>query len=65
VHQFQQDGEIKVKPCAEAWLSERAGEVIRQQGLMPLLSIKGRDAVWLANMQSLRRPPCSLSGPWK
>lgn len=64
VHKFKQNGETKVKPCAEAWLSERAGEVIRQQGLMPLLSIKGRDAVWLANMQSLHTPPCSLSGPW-
>lgn len=64
VHRFYQDGETKVKPCAEAWLSERAGEAILEKGLMPVLSIKGRDAVRLVNLQSLRSPTAALAGRW-
>jgi type VI secretion system protein ImpC len=60
VYKFIQDGEVTVKPCAEVWLSERAGDRILAQGLMPLLSIKGRGAVRLANMQSVAHPPKPL-----
>ncbi len=53
VYQFSEDGETKVKPCAEAWLSDRAGERLLAMGLIPLLSVKGRDAVRLPELQSL------------
>lgn len=53
VYQFQQDGEKEVKPCAEAWLSERAADAMLERGLIPVLSIKGRDAVRVAKMQSV------------
>jgi type VI secretion system protein ImpC len=53
VHSFTQDGESKVKPCAEAWLTERAAQKILSQGLIPVLSIKCRDAVRVAVLQSL------------
>jgi type VI secretion system protein ImpC len=53
VYRFKENGETKVKPCAEAWLSDRAGEVILERGLMAVLSIKGRDAVRLPVVQSL------------
>jgi predicted component of type VI protein secretion system len=65
VHRFRQEGETQVKPCAEAWLSDRAGEAIRQKGPMPLLSVKGRNAVRLAVMESLRLPACPLAGRWR
>jgi hypothetical protein len=42
-----------MKPCAEAWLVDRAAEVLVQQGLIPCLSIKHRDAVRVAGFQSL------------
>lgn len=61
VHKFKQEGETQVKPCAEAWLSDRAAEVILKQGIMPLLSIKGRDAARLVRLQSISSPPKSLS----
>ena len=64
VYKFKDDGETKVKPCAEAWLSERAGEAIQNQGLMPLLSIKGRDAVRLACLQSISSASSPLIGRW-
>jgi type VI secretion system protein ImpC len=60
VHKFTHDGEVTVKPGAEVWLSERAGDRILAQGLMPLLSIKGRGAVRLANLQSVAHPPKPL-----
>ena len=64
VYKFKDDGETKVKPCAEAWLSERAGEAIQSRGFMPLLSIKGRDAVRLAYIQSIALASSSLNGRW-
>jgi len=45
VYRFKQDGETKVKPCAEAWMPERVAEGIFARGLVPVMSIKGRDAV--------------------
>jgi type VI secretion system protein ImpC len=60
VHRFTEEGEIKVKPCAEVWLSERAADRVLSQGLMPLLSIKGRGAVRLANLQSVAQKPVAL-----
>ena len=53
VYKFSADGEMSVKPCAEAWLTDRAGEHILDCGLMPILSIKGRGAVRLASLQSV------------
>ena len=61
VFRFAEDGETKVKPCAEVWLSERTGERILELGLMPLLSIKGRGAVRLAGSQSVAKPAAALS----
>jgi type VI secretion system ImpC/EvpB family protein len=65
VHKFKREGEMTTKSCAEAWLSERVAEALRRKGLMPLLSIKGRDAVRVAGMQSLRSPTSPLAGRWK
>jgi type VI secretion system protein ImpC len=53
VHGFTSDEGKQVKPCAEAWLSERAGEAIIEHGLIPLLSVKGRDAVLVPKLQSI------------
>ena len=60
----QEDGESCMKPCAEAWLTVRAAEAILEEGLMPLLSIRDRDAVRLARFQSLRKPLTPLAGRW-
>ena len=54
---------------AEAWLSRTSAERLSDLGLMPLLSIRGRDAVELASIRSLARPqpgqPISpLLGRW-
>ena len=61
---YTQDGESKMTPCAQAWLSDTAAEAILNKGLMPLLSIQGRDAVKLARFQSLANPATDLAGWW-
>jgi type VI secretion system protein ImpC len=53
VYNFKEDGEVQVKPCAEAWLLLRASDAILSQGFIPILSVKGRDAVRLVRMQSI------------
>jgi type VI secretion system protein ImpC len=60
IHRFTSDGEIQVKPCAEAWLSERAADAILNQGIMPVLSVRGRDAVQLLSLRTLSDPPMPL-----
>jgi type VI secretion system protein ImpC len=64
VHRFSTRGEIQVKPCAEAWLTERAGELILARGLVPVLSVKGKDAARVANLRSVRSPAAALAGRW-
>jgi type VI secretion system protein ImpC len=53
IHRFTSQGETEVKPCAEAWLSERAAAAILRHGIMPVLSIQGRDAVQVFTLRSL------------
>jgi type VI secretion system protein ImpC len=63
-HVRYQDGEACLKPCAEALMTENAAEILMDTGLMPLLSIKGRDIVRLARFQSIASPPSPLGGRW-
>jgi type VI secretion system protein ImpC len=65
LHVYRQDGESAVKPCAEAWLTERAAEVLFDLGLTPVLSVQGRDAVRVVRFQSVAEPPGALSGRWR
>jgi type VI secretion system protein ImpC len=60
VHAFIKDGETQAKPCAEAWLTEKAAEVILNHGIMPVASIRGRDAVEVKTLQAFSVPPKSL-----
>jgi len=61
VHSFKAEGEKKAKPCAEAWLSEKAAEVILSRGFMPVLSVRGRDSVILVSLRSISDPASPLA----
>ena len=56
VHTFTAENETQVKPCAEAWLSDRALEAILNYGIMPVASIRGRDAVEIRALRAFSRP---------
>ena len=65
LHTHTDRGETELKPCAEVLLTEPALEPILEKGLMPLMSFQGRDAVRLANFQSLAHPALPLAGNWR
>ena len=64
LHVYKEQGESRVKPCAEVVLTERAAEIILDNGLMPLLSFRKQDSVRLARFQSLADPLTHLAGRW-
>jgi len=64
IHNYQRDGEKQTKPAAEAFLTDRAGSKIQDRGVIPLLSIKGRDAARFAGFHSISSPQKPLAGRW-
>jgi type VI secretion system protein ImpC len=61
---YKEEGESRVKPCAEIVLTERAAEIILDKGLMPLLCFRNQDKIRLARFQSIADPLASLAGRW-
>jgi type VI secretion system protein ImpC len=61
IHTFTSEGETQVEPCAEAWLNERAADAILKRGIMPVLSVRGRDAVQLLTLRAISDPPVPLA----
>lgn len=64
LHVYEDDGESVAKPCAEAVLGSRASAAIDEAGVMPLLSVQGRDAARLDRIRSLAHDG-ELSGRWE
>jgi type VI secretion system protein ImpC len=64
LHVYQSDGESVPKPCAEVMLTEEAVERMVEEGLIPLVSFKGRDVVRVARFQSIAEPLRGLAGRW-
>ena len=50
---FTADGETHLKPCAEALLPDRVARSMMDCGLIPVLSVKHRNAVRLPQIQSI------------
>jgi type VI secretion system protein ImpC len=65
LHIYKHDGESELKPCAETLLTEEAAQKILECGLMPLVSLKGQDAVELVRFQSIKEPLHALEGTWQ
>ncbi|MCO8120422.1 type VI secretion system contractile sheath large subunit [Stieleria sp. TO1_6] len=61
---FDDEGEKQLKACSEVYLSERVAESLLDQGIMPLMSFKNRNAIRLLRFQSIADPLTGLSGPW-
>jgi type VI secretion system protein ImpC len=61
VHHYKSGGESLIKPCAEAWLTDRAAAAIQQRGVIPVLSIKNRDAVRVVGISSVASPAQPLA----
>lgn len=63
-YSYEVEGEKKLLPCAEAYLSERVVDALLREGLMPWVSHAGRNIARLARFQSVADPPAALAGPW-
>ena len=64
-HTYKSDGETKITPCAETYLTETAAEKILEQGLMPVLSIHNSNRIRILRFQSLAKPAQALAGSWR
>lgn len=62
LHVSQQDGESRIKPCAEIVMTVRAAEKIIERGLMPLIWMKDTDVIRLGLFQSIAGT--RLAGRW-
>jgi pilus assembly protein FimV len=68
LHAYTEDDEECVA-LAETWLSRQQAEAVVKLGVMPLLAVRGRDAVSVGRFLSLAAPPkdqpaVDLAGPW-
>ena len=61
---YSANGEKRLKPCAEVFLSDRAGDELSRRGFTVLLSYRHQNAVRVRNIQSITDPPTALAGPW-
>lgn len=52
-HMYKDDGENVVKPCAEHLMRQVDAEKLIENGLMPLLSMKGQDWIRLAGFRAI------------
>jgi type VI secretion system protein ImpC len=64
LHSYSEDGDSKVKPCAETLLTEEDVDQILAEGIMPLISFHGQDRVRVGRFQSIADPPRALAGRW-
>jgi type VI secretion system protein ImpC len=65
LHTREVAGRVRVTPCAEAWLDDRAAQALLSRGLMPLQSVKNRDEVLLSRFQSIAAGSIDLAGGWQ
>jgi type VI secretion system protein ImpC len=65
LHTYRTQGDLEVKPCAEVLLTEEAVERILDEGLIPVVSYKGRDSVRVGRFQSIAEPQRALRGRWE
>lgn len=63
-HVYPVDGDFVSKPCAEVVFTEDAIQRIVDDGMIPLVSYKGRDSVRVARFQSIADPTRPLHGRW-
>lgn len=61
LHVYEHDGESELTPFAEALLTDEAAEQIMEHGVMPLVSIKGQDAVRVVRFQSIAATSKAIS----
>ncbi len=65
VHVTRQEGEAVQTPCAQVWLPESTIDAMIKDGMIPLVSARGRGEVRVPRVQSLASPSAALAGRWQ
>jgi type VI secretion system protein ImpC len=65
IHVFTQDGETSETPVAQIWMSESMIDGVLKEGLVPIVSVRGRGEARVPRIQSLASPPAALAGRWR
>ena len=61
VHTYQEDGEWKMTPCAEAWLRETQVQALMEMGMIPLVSFRDSDRVRVAGVRAINGSALELA----
>ena len=64
LHYYKEDGETVTKAVAEIYLTERGGEMLSANGLMPVWSVKNMDSLRSSDFRSLHASGQLLKGRW-
>jgi type VI secretion system protein ImpC len=60
LYNYEADGEIVTKPCAEVLMGEQTVEALMNGGLLPLVSYRDADIVGFPSLQTLANPRAPL-----
>jgi predicted component of type VI protein secretion system len=61
LYAYDDDGESRMQPCGECWLSEPGIEAALARGIMPVASVRGHNVVRLVRLQSISDPAKPLA----
>ncbi|MBI4909395.1 MAG: type VI secretion system contractile sheath large subunit [Acidobacteria bacterium] len=64
IHTYKENGEAKMTPSTEVFLSGMSVEKIHETGLMALCAIANRDEVRIAGFRSVSSSSAALEGRW-
>jgi type VI secretion system protein ImpC len=64
IHYFLDDGETVSKAVAEIMLTEKGGEILRDNGLIPLWSVRNMDCIRSSDYHSIHENRQNLAGRW-
>jgi len=53
VHNYQQDGEWTMTPCAEVWMTEQHVRALIELGMIPLVSFRDQDRLRVAGLRAI------------
>ncbi|MBN2573961.1 MAG: type VI secretion system contractile sheath large subunit [Deltaproteobacteria bacterium] len=65
IHVFARDGESAETPASQVWLRDSEVDQMIKEGLMPIVSVRGRGEVSVPRFQSIASPPAGLAGRWR
>jgi type VI secretion system protein ImpC len=52
-HTYHQDGEAKMTPCAEVWMTEDHVRALIDLGMIPLISFRDQDRIRVGGLRAI------------